>query len=324
MSFPVPEPPSLGNVPRVDLSLVCAPSRYAGDLVAIHNEFHAEVVRTGRSAEFLYVLNGSQPRVEEQLRRLSEPTFPIRVIRMPRGYDEAAGLQYAFEQARGQYVITVPDRFQIDPSLLPALIGELDGGADVVLTRREPRTDALFNRIQSALFHLLIRGAYDQKFRDLSCGMRGLTSEAARKLDLYGDLHRFIPILAARKGFRIRELPGRQRREDHNARLFSPGVYARRLLDVLHLFFLTRFTSKPLRFFGMIGLVIGSIGAVICAVLGFNRVFGDASIADRPLLLLGVLMLLLGVQIISTGLIGEIIIFFSADRDRPEVEEIEP
>jgi len=324
MTFPASETPAIGKAPALDLSLVCAPSRYAGDLVAIHKEFVDQVVRTGRSAEFVFVLNGRQPPVEEALRRLSSSAFPVRVIRMPRGYDEAAALQYAFEQARGSYVITIPDRFQIDPGLLPSVVEELDGGADVVLTHRQPRTDALFNRIQSAFFHLLIRGVYDQRFHDLSCGMRGLTAEAARKLDLYGDLHRFIPILAARKGFRIRELPGRQRDEDRRARLFSPGVYARRLLDVLHLFFLTRFTSKPLRFFGLIGIAIGSVGAIICAVLGFDRIFGDASIADRPLLLLGVLLLLLGVQIISTGLIGEIVIFFSADRDKPEVEELEP
>jgi dolichol-phosphate mannosyltransferase len=150
-----------------------------------------------------------------------------------------------------------------------------------------------------------------------------MTVEAARKLDLYGDLHRFIPVLAARRGFRVMEIPAAQRSEDRALRVFGPGVYARRLLDILNVFFLTRFTRKPLRFFGLIGMLVGAGGAAICLVLAIQRIFFPVPLAGRPLLLLGVLLIILGAQLASIGLIGEIIIFLSARRETPEVEEIE-
>jgi dolichol-phosphate mannosyltransferase len=309
--------------PRVELSIVCSPGRYVGDLAAVHHAFVEQVASTGRSAEFVYVLAGHLPQVEEAMARIQSSPFPVRILRVPRGFDEAAALQYAFDESGGDRVITIPDRFQIDPATLPAVLAKLDEGVEVVLTRREPRRDALVNRFQSAAFHSIMRGVYDQPFKDLTCGMRGFTREAARGLDLYGDLHRFIPILAAKKGYRMAEVPGAQRSEDHRVRVFSPAVYARRLLDVLHVFFLTRFTSKPLRFFGIIGMTLGLVGFLITAALAYMRLFHGEALADRPMLLLGVLLLVVGVQIISTGLIGEIVLFFNSDRVKPEVDELD-
>jgi dolichol-phosphate mannosyltransferase len=307
----------------VEISLVCAPDRWAGDLERVHHEFREVVLRTGRTAEFVYVLNGAHPRAEEGLARIAEDRFEIRVLRMARGFDEAAALQHALDQARGRYVLTIPDRFQIDPGLVPEILARLDAGTEVVVTRREPRRDPLLNRVQSRVFHALARRIYGQDLHDLTCDLRGLTREAARKLDLYGDLHRFIPVLAASKGFRVVEIPGAQRPEDLWLRLFRPGVYARRLLDILHLFFLTRFTRKPLRFFGLTGMAVGTVGFLICAVLAYAKLFLGAALANRPLLILGVLLIVLGVQITSLGLIGEIIIFLAPRRDAPEVTEVE-
>lgn len=309
--------------PRVELSIVCSPGKFAGDLAAVHEAFVAQVTRTGRSAEFVYVLTGYAKDIEESMGRIHDSDHLVRILRVPRGVDQAAALQYAFDQAAGDRIITIPDRFQIDPGILPDVLARLDEGVEVVLTRREPRKDAAINRLQSAAFHLLMRGVYDQPFRDLTCGMRGFTREAARGLDLYGDLHRFIPILAAKKGYRMAEVPGAQRTEDHRVRVFTPDVYARRLLDVLHVFFLTRFTTKPLRFFGLIGMTLGLIGFLITVVLAYTRIFQGQSLADRPMLLLGVLLLVVGIQVISTGLIGEIVLFFNADRVRPEVDELD-
>jgi glycosyltransferase involved in cell wall biosynthesis len=316
------ERPEQAMTDDVEISVVCAPDSWAGDLAAVHREFREQLLRTGRTAEFLYVLNGPNPSAEESLSRVQEDHFEVRVLRLARGFDEAAALQHAFDRARGRYVLTIPGRFQIDPSVLMEVVSRLDDGEEVVVTRREPRRDALFNRLQSSVFHALVRRIYGQRFRDLTCDLRGLTLEAARKLQLYGDLNRFIPVLAASKGFRVVEIPGEQRPEDRNLRLFGPGVYARRLLDILHLYFLIRFTRKPLRFFGLIGMVFGIVGVVICAVLAYGRLFLGAGLADRPLLILGVLLIVLGVQITSIGLLGEIIIFLSPRRDAPEVDEL--
>ncbi len=306
----------------IDISVVCAPEEAVGDLAAIHREFREQLLRTGLRAEFLYVLNGPYPAAEESLSRIEEDRFEVSVLRMARGFDEAAALQHAFDQARGRYVLTIPDRMQIDPGVVPEILSILDNGTDVVVTRREPRRDPWPNRLQSKVFHFLARRVYGQRFADMTCGLRGLTAEAARKLELYGDLHRFIPVLAASKGFRVVEIPGAQRDEDTGLRLFHPGIYARRLLDILHLYFLTRFTRKPLRFFGLIGMSLGGIGFLISVALAYARIFLGVPLANRPLLILGVLLIVLGVQITSIGLLGEIIIFLAPRRDAPEIEEV--
>jgi dolichol-phosphate mannosyltransferase len=313
-----PRPPDDG----IEISVVCAPEESVGDLATVHAEVRQELIRAGRRAEFLYVLNGSQPRAERSLSRIDEDRFEVRILRMARGFDEAAALQHAFDEARGRYVLTIPDRIQIDSALVPQILRHLESGIDVVVTRREPRRDPWPNRLQSKVFHSLVRRIYKQGFSDLTCGLRGLTSEAAKKLEMYGDMHRFLPVLAASRGFRVVEIPGAHRDEDTGLRVFHPGVYARRLLDILHLYFLTRFTRKPLRFFGLIGMALGVVGFVICAALAYAKIFLGAALADRPLLILGVLLIVLGVQITSIGLLGEIIIFLAPRRDAPEVQEL--
>ncbi|MFQ5669718.1 MAG: glycosyltransferase [Acidobacteriota bacterium] len=309
--------------PGIDISVICPVGRYVGDLPAVHREFSEVLAASGRRVEFLYVLEGSRERAVKAVGNISENHHRLRLYRMARGFGESSALQFAFGRARGRYILTIPDRFQADPSAVPEILRALDRGVDVVVTRREPRQDALLNRLQSRAFHALVRRLSGQHFHDVTCGLRGMTREAAQKLDLYGDLHRFIPILATRLGFQVVEVPVRQRREDRALRLFGPGIYARRLLDILNVFFLTRFLRKPLRFFGLVGMALGSLGFAICAMLAAGKLFFGMGLADRPLLILGVLLLVLGVQVTSIGLIGEIVIFLSSRHVPPEVTEME-
>ena len=306
----------------VDLTVVCVAGAFVGDLAAIHREFREQVAATGLGAEFLYVIDGHRPEADEGLARIVEPHYAVRVFRMARGFGRASCLRFAFSRARGRFVVTIPDRFQVEPSGMHGVLDRLRAGDEVVVTRREPRADPWLNRLQSRVFHALVRNLARRSFRDMTCELRGFRAEVARRLDLYGDLHRFIPILAVRAGYKVSEVPVGQRREDQALRFFLPGVYARRLLDVLHVFFLTRFTRKPLRFFGLLGLGLGAVGAAITGALGVLRLLGKTSLTDRPLLLLGVLLLVLGVQIISIGLIGEIVIFLSARQEEPDVTEL--
>ncbi len=304
-----------------DLSIVCVVGRLANDIGAVHRAYAEVVARSGRSAEFLYVLSGPRPDAEAALKSAEAGGDRTRVYRMAKGFGEAAGLEFAFARARGRFVITIPDRFQVEPEDLLAVLSRLEGGDEVVVTRREPRRDPYFNRLQSAVFHRLTRQLSGRPFRDMTCALRGFTHEAAQSLDLYGDLHRFLPVLAAARGFAVEEIAVRQRDEDARVRMFGPGVYARRLLDILQVFFLTKFTRKPLRFFGLIGLGIGALGFLITAGLTVQRLLGDTALTERPLLLLGVLLLVLGVQIVSIGLIGEIVIFLgSREHEVPAVE----
>ena len=150
-----------------------------------------------------------------------------------------------------------------------------------------------------------------------------MKSIVAKEVPLYGDLHRFFPLLAFRQGFRISEIQVQQSPHDHGVRLQRPGVYLRRLLDLLALFFLFKFTKKPLRFFGLLGVGLFSIGSVVTGYLGFERLFLGVGLSDRPVLIAGALMMVLGVQLFSVGLLGEIIIFtHSREAKEYQVREI--
>jgi CTP:molybdopterin cytidylyltransferase MocA len=308
----------------VDLSVVCPVGKHVFDLPTVHREFDEALSETGRSVEFVYVVDGQRTFAAASVGDLRESRFPVRVFTTARGFGEATALQYGFERARGRFILTIADRPQIDAATARDVLDRLERGHEVVVTRREPRTDAWPNRLQSRVFHALVRRLVGHDFRDLSCGLRGFTAEAARRLELYGDQHRFIPVIAARLGYRVLEIPGRQHAENTALRLRAPGLYASRLLDVLNIYFLTRFTRRPLRFFGMIGAIVGGVGFAISAWLAAERLLGFSGLAERPLLLLGVLLIVVGVQVVSIGLLAEIIIFLSARREIPQAREVYP
>ena len=150
------------------------------------------------------------------------------------------------------------------------------------------------------------------RYHDISCGLRVMRRQVAQELPLYGDFHRFIPLLAYQRGFTVEEVVVQQSQHDAPPRIYAPGVYLRRLLDVLTLFFLFKFAKKPLRFFGLVGSTLLGMGGCITGYMGVYRLLGFGPIADRPLLLFGVLLMVLGVQLFSIGLLGEIIIFTHA------------
>jgi hypothetical protein len=212
-------------------------------------------------------------------------------------------------------VLTLPSYFQVQPEGIHVLLDTVVAGADMAVANRSPRVDSWLNRAQSRLFHGIIGGLSDRRFHDMACGVRVMRRTVAQALPLYGDLHRFIPALALREGYGVEEVPVAQHPNDARLRVYRPGVYFRRLLDIAAFFFLAKFTEKPLRFFGLVGSVFLGSGAVLSLVLLIQRVEGQA-IANRPALLLGVLLVALGVQLIGLGLVGEIIVHLRAPHRR--------
>ncbi len=307
-----------------EISVVCAVGPASRELAAVHAGFRDALAATGRSYEFLYVIDGQARDIAGSLEDVTLPAGSIRVWCMARGFGEASALAFGFDRARGRFVLTIPDRPQVEPRAVIDLLARLDAGHDVVVTCREPRADPWVNRLQNRLFHRLVRRLTGIDFRDLTCGLRGMKREAARRLDLYGDQHRFVPVVATQAGLEVIEIPVPQHAGDRGLRLRAPGVYGRRLLDLLRLYFIVRFTRKPLRFFGSIGGLLLLAGAGITAWLGVERLLGRSALAGRPMLLLGVLLFVVGVQLVSIGLLGEIVIFLSSRRATPEVRELEP
>jgi glycosyltransferase involved in cell wall biosynthesis len=294
-----------------DVTVVVPITERYDDLAELYRVYSGALAQCGVSREFLFVLDGSSPRALETLRKLRVDHADVRVFELGGRFGEAMALAVGFRQARGRRLLTLAPYFQVEAAAVAAVLAELDRH-DLVITRRHPRRDPWINRLQSRVFHWLTARLTGAVFHDLTCGLRGMTREVAESLTLYGDLHRFIPVLAKRQGFRIAEVAVGQHPLDHGMRLRAPGVYLRRMLDILIVLFLAKFTKKPLRFFGLIGMLLFVGGSAVTLYLGLYRLLGFGGIAERPLLLLGVLLMVLGVQLLSIGLIGEIVIFTHA------------
>ena len=313
--------PDQGN-PRLDLSVVIPITERYDDLRLLYQSYASELKRLERSFEFIFVIDGQFPGVLETLQQLKSENPSIRIIKFERSFGEAAALLAGFNFTSGKRILTLSSYFQVEPSEIGKVIEAMDG-TDLVITRRYPRTDSLINRFQSRVFHWLVSRFTGAAYHDITCGLRGMSRAVAQELDLYGDLHRFIPLMAYKHGFKVAEVPVRQHPMDRAIRIFQPGIYLRRFLDILTVFFLTKFTRKPLRFFGLIGSTLFFTGSLVTLYLGLYRIFGFGGIAERPLLLLGVLLMVLGVQLFSIGLIGEIVIFTHARQMKDyRVEEI--
>jgi glycosyltransferase involved in cell wall biosynthesis len=296
------------------ISVVVPVVERTDDLVSVYRAFARELDRRPEDYEFLFVFDGRFTPPPELI-ALSRETGRIKLLRFVREFGETAALQLGIERSRGDLVLTLPAYFQVQPEGIPLLLEAVEAGADMAVANRSPRLDSWLNRAQSRLFHSIVGGASDQRFHDMACGVRVMRRTVAETLPLYGDLHRFIPALALREGFRVQEVSVAQHPSDARTRVYRPGVYFRRLLDIAAFFFLAKFTEKPLRFFGLVGSVFLAAGGILSLVLLVERVEGQG-IANRPALLLAVLLVALGVQLIGLGLVGEIIVHLRAPHRR--------
>lgn len=258
--------------------------------------------------EWLFVLEGARPELREYLERLREQGHPIRIFQLAKSFGEAAALTVGFEHARGEILLTLPDRFQVEPASIHGIFPALEG-RDMVVTRRWPRTDSWFSRAKTVVFNRLVAFRSGARFNDLGCSVRILRRAVAEEVPLYGDQEIFFPLLARQRGFLVTEIDLPQARRAPYVRHHSPGVYLRRLLDFLSVWFITKFTRKPLRFFGLIGTGIAAAGLAILLIIVVERLVFGVPLADRPALLLSSLLAVLGVQVVSVGLVAELVIF---------------
>lgn len=274
---------------------------------------HAEILTClAKSFEFIFVLDGGFESAKHSLEGLLEKGEPIHIISLPRHFGEATALMVGFQHAQADIIITLPAYFQTLPESLKLVVKSLNEGYDLVVTRRYPRRDPWINRWQNCVFHFIVRSLTSVTFHDMSCSLRGIRKQVVGELQLYGDLHRFLPLLAYHRGFRVIEKDVLQHPADCHSRVYPPGVYLRRFLDIMTVVFLFKFTKKPLRFFGLIGAGLFAGGFIVSIILAIQKLFGLTALANRPLLILGVLLMVLGVQTASIGLLGEMIIFTHA------------
>jgi len=297
----------------LDVSVIVPVHSPVAEICDVVRALSAELERLGRSYEFLLVFDGVRGKAwSDALGLASAPGSRVRTIGLQQSFGDSVCLSAGFGQARGRVILTSPQYVQIDPHEVAAVLEALEAGADFVTPWRHPRIDPFINRIQSACFNWLMRRVVQMRFHDLNCTFRALRREVLEELVLYGDMYRFLPVIAYRQGFRVVEVKVRHLREWGGAGFFGAAVYARRALDILGMVFLAKFTLRPLRFFGAIGAMLIVPGGILAAIMIMQWLLGSAGLWGRPMFQIAFMAIILGVQIIGFGLVGEIIIFTQA------------
>lgn len=295
----------------LDISVIVPVGKRRADAIELYREYKLGLDATGQSYEFVFVLDGPCDDFAVGLRQLLDDGHRITVVGLTRHFGEATALMAGFEHASGEIIVTLPAYQQVEGAEVAKLVAALDN-CDLAMARRWPRAGGIFERLRRRVFHGLLAWVTGLKFRDLGCGARAFRRRVLDEIQLYGDQHRFLAVLADRQGFSVREIDVRQSPKDRFRGMYEPRVYTRGLLDIFTVFFLVRFTKKPLRFFGMIGIAVFSVGAALLSWLVFERLFIGGSLTERPALLLSSLLVVLGLQLFALGLLGELIIFTHA------------
>lgn len=292
---------------RPEISVVIPLRNEAPNLPALHRELTDTFSAWGRSYELLLVDDGSTDDTFEILARLQASDARLRVIRLRRNFGQTAAFAAGFAQARGRLIVTSDGDLQNDARDIPAMVDKLNEGYDIVCGWRRHRKDPwLSRRVPSQLANWLISSTTGVRLHDYGCSLKVFRAEVIKPLRLYGEMHRFIPAIASELGVRIAEVPVNHRHRRHGTSKYGIGRTVRVILDLVTVKFLLSYATRPLQIFGLVGLVAGSLGLAITAWLAYLRLFANEPIGDRPLLLLGILLIFTGVQLVTLGLLAEL------------------
>ncbi len=291
-----------------DLSVVIPFFEEEGAVEALCRELLGVLDGLGRSFEIIAVDDGSRDRTFEQLciEQAREPR--IRVLRLRRNFGQTAALAAGFAEVRGRVVATMDGDLQNDPASLKSLLEKLDEGFDVVSGWRRDRQDAAASRVlPSWIANWIISRATGLHLHDYGCGLKVYRVEIVRELKLYGEMHRFLPAIAADLGARVGELPVLHRPRTVGRSKYGLSRTLRVVLDLLTVKFLSDFSTRPMQVFGLLGLLASTLGFGLLGWLGFERIVLGVPLGDRPIVLLAMVLVLSGVQFVTFGLLGEML-----------------
>ena len=292
----------------VELSVVIPVRNEAASLEELHRELTETLAAWGRAYEIIVVDDGSTDESFAILSRLQAIDSRVRVIRFRRNFGQTAAFSAGFAHALGSLIVTSDGDLQNDPRDIPAMVGTLErGGYDIVCGWRKARKDAFFSRlVPSMAANGLISWATGVRLHDYGCSLKVFRAEVVKPLKLYGEMHRFIPAIASEQGVAIAEVEVNHRPRQHGRSKYGISRTVRVILDLVTVKFLLSYSTRPLQIFGLMGFAMGAAGAAITGYLAYMRLFGNESIANRPLLTFGVLFFTTGVQLVTVGLLAEL------------------
>jgi len=298
----------MSTSPKIGVSFVLPIFNEEGSLPELRRQLVAAGGKLGEPFEILLIDDGSTDGSFPLLKKMQAEDHRIKVIRLRKNFGQTAAMSAGFDYAKGDIVITLDADLQNDPADAPLLVAKLREGYDIVSGWRKNRKDKFISRFLSRRANWLISRITKVRLRDYGCTMKAYRREIVRNIKLYGEMHRFIPAIASQVGVAIAEVPVNHRPRLHGRSKYKLTKSVRVFLDLLTVKFLLSYSTRPLQIFGLFGLVSGGIGGVLALVMSYERLFMKQSIANRPLLLLAILLMVIGFQFVTMGLLGEIMV----------------
>jgi len=292
---------------KPELSIIIPVFDEAESLPELHARLSEVLQMLQQSAEMIFVDDGSTDGSMETILRLRQSDDRVCGVQFRRNYGKSAALAAGFARARGNRIITIDADLQDDPVEIPHLLEKLDAGYDLVSGWKRRRHDRFIKRVTSRIFNRVTSKLTGVKLHDINCGLKAYRREVTDTIRVYGELHRFLPVLALKEGFRLGEIEVKHRPRKYGRSKFGVSRFTSGFFDLLTVLFLTRYTRRPLHLFGFAGLIAFVLGTAISLYLAYQRIFLTVYLTNRPLLFLGILLVIVGVQFFSIGLVGEMI-----------------
>jgi len=311
---------TLASIQRVEISVVIPLLNEEHTLVELAGKIADSL--QGRDFEIIFVDDGSMDRSWEILSKLSRDYSFVKAIRFRRNYGKSDALQAGFTAARGKYVVSMDADLQDDPYEIPGLIELLEQGNDMVSGWKKKRFDPISKTVPSRFFNAVTRLTTGIQLHDFNCGLKAYRKEVTDSIYLYGEMHRYVPLLAKWKGFdKIEEKVVKHHPRKYGKTKFGISRFLNGFLDLITLLFVNRYKRRPMHFFGSVGILFLLIGGLISAYLSYVKIFMGQPLSNRPLLFLGILLILVGVQFFSIGFLGEMINRWHVRSQNPEIAD---
>lgn len=302
-----------------DLSVVIPVRNEAENVRQLCRELVQVLDAWNRSFEAIVIDDGSTDDTFELLRDIQAHEPRLRVIRFRRNFGQTAAFAAGFAHARGRLIVTMDGDLQNDPADIPSLVDLAEQGNDIACGWRKDRKDPFINRrLPSMIANKVISWATGVRLNDYGCSLKVFRAEVVKPLRLYGEMHRFLPAIASEMGVRIAERPVNHRARTRGKSKYGISRTLRVILDLITVKFLLSYATRPLQIFGLLGIGMGLLGAIVSGYLAWQRLFGYQSLSDRPLLLLGILLIFTGFQLVTLGLLAELQIrTYHESQDKP-------
>jgi len=305
----------------MDVSFVIPLFNEENSLEELHDKITTQIKSLTENYDIIFIDDGSSDNSFEILNKISIKDHHVKVIKLRKNFGKSIALNEGFKFARGDIIFTMDADLQDDPKEISRFLSKLTDGYDLVVGWKQQRKDSFISKkLPSRLFNYMISLVSGLKLHDHNCGFKAFRKNLAKRLSLYGDLHRYIPALTYSMGFKVTEI-----RVEHHARPYGKSKYGIKrfyhgFFDFMTIIFLTKYLKRPMHLFGWFGILFSLTGFVICSYLSVLWLFGEP-IGHRPLLVLGILLILVGCQFVSTGLIAEMITYGSQKKVQEDIVE---